>query len=119
MQTDSEKFEAAVAHYCEGLSVAPGTAACCGECLSDYGIEDTGDVDAMQEELYAQPDEGNFSNSQCDSCGSNLAGDRFTAHGLPIDDKGALDYERDLYHLSICVDCLLYWANGDVPEQWR
>jgi len=117
MTTDTQKFEAAIAHHCDGLHIATGTAACCSECLSENDIEDTGDIDAMQEELYAIPDEGNFSSAQCDSCGSNLAGDRHTAHGWRQEEK--LDSDSNLYHLTICVDCLLFHANGDLPETWQ
>ncbi len=113
MKTDSEKFEAAVADYCDGLHIATGPAAICPQCVSAYGIDDTGDIDAMQEQML---DEGNFSSAQCDSCGSNLAGDRYDAHGWPVDEKPT---DETLYHLTICVDCLMFHANGELPEIWQ
>lgn len=109
------KFTESIEHYCDGLTVAPGAAACCVECLNIYGIEETNDVDAMQEELY-RLEASSFSWSQCDSCGSTFGGDRHEAHGLSYADNGKLNHE--IYHLSICTDCLLFHANGDEPEEW-
>jgi hypothetical protein len=49
-------------------------------------------------------DEGSFSWRPCELCGSTLGGDRFIAH------TGRGD------HLEICADCLVYLANGEVPQ---
>lgn len=111
------KFHDSIAHYCKGFTVAPGAAACCDECLSAYGIDSDGrTVDEMQEELYGQEEAG-FSSAQCDSCGSTYAGDRHEAHGIETerDERG----ELQIYHLTICTDCLLFHANGDEPETWH
>lgn len=56
-------------------------------------------------------DEGFFSWSSCDCCGSGLGGTRYAAHGR---DKGG-----NLIHLDVCEDCLMYLANGDEPEAWE
>lgn len=114
---DRSPFAKAVDHYCDGLHVAVGAAACCSECRSTYDIDDSISDDEAQEILYdaAEP---SFSWHQCDSCGSTLGGDRHDAHGLPIDRDGAFDYSQDMIHLSICSDCLIYHANGEEPEQW-
>lgn len=110
-------FTDSIAHYCEGLHVAPGASACCSECLDAYDIEDTGDIDAMQEQLY-DIESGGFSWSQCDSCGSTFGGDRHDAHGIAVSSTGFVaDY--DPIHMSICSDCLLFHANGDEPEDWH
>ena len=55
-------------------------------------------------------DEGNFSWSACESCGSTLGGNRYAAHGI---------IDGDVYHFDVCVDCLMYHANGEVPETWE
>ena len=96
-----------VAHFCRGLTVAPGTAAeVCGECESDG-------------EEY---NEGSFSWSDCDSCGSTLGGDRHPAHGIVQSDGDTLP-KGTIIHMSICVDCLMYHANGETPGrslyEWR
>lgn len=52
--------------------------------------------------------ETEFSWSACDACGSTLGGDRTPAHGL--DTNGAV------LHMHVCVDCVEYLANGDLPE---
>lgn len=57
-------------------------------------------------------DEGGFSWSACDSCGSHLGGDRYPAHGvIKINDGREI-----ITHFDICVDCLCYHANGDLPR---
>ena len=98
------KFTSSVSHFCDGLTVAPGIARpdICPEC-PDIDFDDDN-----ERHFY---EEGGFSSSQCDSCGSTLAGDRFTAHGIAAD--------KEIYHLDICVDCLMFHANGDEPEQWE
>jgi len=110
--TDSEQFIAAVEHYCEGLIVSPG---CRGsQCEYADGYED-------------HQCEASFSWHQCDSCGSRLGGDRTPASGIITgcyDDKETEQAIADsgkceIIDLSICVDCVLFHANGDVPETWR
>lgn len=97
--TDSDSFLKAVAHYLKGIKrTHHGYAEGCPDCPEEQDPE-------------KNPDEGGFSRSDCDSCGSSLGGGRYAAHGF--DDKTG-----ELYHLDICVDCLAYHANGEVPEEW-
>ncbi len=108
-------FTDSIAHHCENLHVAVGPAASCQECRDAYGIPDYADDDMAQERML---DEGSFSWSQCDSCGSTLGGDRYDAHGIAVSSTGFVaDYEP--LHLSICSDCLFFHANGDEPETWE
>lgn len=59
-------------------------------------------------------DEGSFSRAQCDTCGETLAGDRHAAHGLvSAKPRGR---RTILAHFEVCTDCLLFLANGDIPE---
>jgi hypothetical protein len=60
-------------------------------------------------------DEGIFSWSSCDSCGSHLGGSRYAAHAVRRGDDGKIDIQ----HISICEDCMLFHANGDEPEVWE
>lgn len=62
-------------------------------------------------------DEGSFSWSQCDSCGSTLGGNRYAAHGFVPDESDLPTGE--VVHLDICEDCLCFHANGDIPENWE
>jgi hypothetical protein len=56
-------------------------------------------------------DEGHFSSASCDACGSHFAGDRYPSH--------VLDEPTDAWvHLDVCQDCLMYFANGDEPDEW-
>lgn len=71
--------------------------------------EDCSDCPEQQNEAVG--DEGFFSWRACDGCGSSLGGTRYAAHGR--DKKGGI------IHLDICVDCLMYMANGDEPENWQ
>lgn len=65
---------------------------------------------------HEDDDEGSFSWSRCDSCGSTFGGDRYVAHALR---KGRSPRRRaNWIHLSICSDCLFFHANGDEPEDW-
>ena len=100
-QTELSPFEQAVDHYCAGYTVAPG---CRGiECEHADGDEN------HQCETY-------FSRHQCDSCGSTLGGDRETATMIPLDYKAGDD---TMIECEICVDCLVFWANGELPEVWQ
>lgn len=60
-------------------------------------------------------DEGHFSWSSCDSCGSSLGGDRFPAHGFVRLKNG----QEVLAHFNVCTDCRMFHAYGDEPEEWR
>lgn len=56
-------------------------------------------------------DEASFSWSECDICSSRLGGDRSPWHYV---------HDGKLYHgEGACTDCVLYLANGDVPEEER
>lgn len=53
--------------------------------------------------------DGSFSWRNCELCDSSLGGDRFPAH--------VVHHESDsVEHLSVCVDCYMFLANGDLPE---
>ena len=43
-------------------------------------------------------EEGEFSWSACDSCGSTLGGDRYAAHFI--------DPDGNVCHENICIDCV-------------
>jgi hypothetical protein len=60
-------------------------------------------------------EEPHFSWSHCDTCGSALGGDRHDGHGILESGES----KGEMVHLSMCVDCLLYFANGDLPDQWE
>lgn len=110
--------EANTASYLEGTEFfSVGTCKGCAEC---------GDVNPES------GDEGSFSWSGCETCGSSLGGDRYAAHGYvripqtvrryqsPYSDKPAQTYVRKvrtLVHFDVCADCLQYFANGEpFPE---
>jgi len=56
-------------------------------------------------------EEGSFSWQSCDGCDSSLGGDRHSAHIL---DKKT----GETSHIEICSDCLCFFANGDIPQNW-
>jgi hypothetical protein len=103
----TNNFEERIERNLEGLHcVSVGICCSCEQCRSDYGMTE-------QEIAEAQAngdlnDEGGFSMHDCESCGSDLAGDRYAVHGI--------DANRDLVHLDVCCDCLFYLANGDLPN---
>ena len=92
--------------------IGTGLTSCCGVCCDAHDLSE----EEMREgcETGDICDEGGFSSQSCDSCGSSLGGDRYAAHGFdgdPCDGK--------VIHLDICVDCLMFHANGDEPEAWE
>jgi len=101
-------YEKAVAFHLHGLKfVSTGPCPGCDEC----GLAE---VDAMDCDEYHLSVEASFSWSPCDCCGSSLGGDRLPAHGF------AEVSGRDiLLHMSACVDCAAYLANGTIPEDWE
>lgn len=100
-RTDAEQFLEAVALHTKGLeTVAVG-------CLGPECEYAEGDPEHSCETY--------FSWSQCDGCGSSLGGDRSEAHGFYRDGSGALQSVE----MSVCVDCMLFHANEDVPETWN
>ena len=99
------EYELAVDSNMEGLtSESPGLCSGCPECLEVYNCT------AEEIENGQACDDGGFSWHSCDGCGSGLGGDRHPAH--------ALDGNNELVHLEVCTDCVLFWANGDLPESW-
>jgi len=87
------KFTEAVERGLKGFThESVGTIPDCGECSEGE-------------------DGGFFSWSACDVCDSSLGGDRHAAH--------ACDEDGNVIHLDICVDCLVYIANGEEPEIWE
>lgn len=57
-----------------------------------------------------------FSWSSCEGCGSTLGGNRHPAHT-----RAEINGEPVTYwlHLDICDDCVMYFANGDEPDEWQ
>ncbi len=76
----------------------------CGECPDDLEYENGVN--------YDDSDSDGFSYSSCDSCGSTLGGDRSVAHGVVADGQ----YRGEFVHMEWCVDCVMYHANGELPE---
>lgn len=59
-------------------------------------------------------DEPSFSWSACDTCGSTLGGNREVGHAwVHINDV----LGDVIVHLSCCTDCVVFIANGDLPEE--
>ena len=92
------------------FAIAPGATTSCDECF--WGLSQKEKNDLSDEDKQAW-DEGSFSWSDCNSCGSLLGGDRFPAHAIEHNPN------HQIYHIDICVDCLMFHANGDKPEIWE
>lgn len=56
-------------------------------------------------------DEGSFSWSPCDTCSSPLGGTRYRA---TLCNSGK---DRRQVEVRICIDCAMYSANGELPEE--
>ena len=106
------KYTDAVERALDGLdAVSVGTCPGCDECYQRFG---NGNPEDFVEDWHACKiiDEGSFSHSECGICGSRLGGDRYIWHW--VGDDGVIQHEDDC-----CVDCLVYLANGDEPEEWE
>lgn len=103
------KYTKAVEHQLKGIeNLNPSLCASCSDCGGKWGMEEEEFADAIENgEAF---DEGSFSWSSCEGCGSILGGNRYVVHGF-MDDN--------IIHLDVCVDCLVYLANGDEPENWE
>lgn len=51
-----------------------------------------------------------FMMKSCECCGSSLHGDRYKAHKLTAG--------NEIRNYSVCIDCIVYIANGELPENW-
>ena len=54
-----------------------------------------------------------FSAATCDLCGTYLAGSR---HPAAIIQPGT---DAQPIECEVCEDCVMFLANGDIPENWR
>jgi len=115
MTTASEFVEAVETKTSDITGLSVGPTHICGACLNSHGFDAT-TADDMREGLENGDicDEGGFSSSSCECCGSRLGGNRYAAHGwIEIDGKA------ELCHLDVCTDCLIFIANGEEPENWE
>jgi len=87
-----------------------GQTSCCPTCCDALGVTEE-EMEAGLEDGSICEDEGGFSWHHCDCCGSSLGGNRYAAHGF--------DKNKEVVHLEICEDCLIFLANGDEPEKWE
>ena len=95
-----EEYKQSVEHNLAHLTfVSTGACAGCDEC----GLT-TGSSDYERAAL----DEGCFSWSPCEGCGSSLGGNRYPAHGRDANDE--------IVHFSICVDCLYFLNYGQLDD---
>ena len=99
-------FTESVAHYTKGLEFfSVGTCPGCVDC----GLTLWSPARGYHETEHEPAEE--FSWSMCESCGSMLGGSRHPAHSFVT-----IDGKRVLCHLLVCVDCLMYHANGELPD---
>lgn len=110
-------FTESVEHNLHGVEFfSVGACPGCDEC----GLAEYGDAESRESRHYETAregaDEGHFSWSPCDSCGSRLGGNRYPAHGY-ISGLTSAQGERTHAHFNVCVDCLQYHANGTEPDK--
>lgn len=95
-------FTDAVAYQLAGIeAVSTGShLEDCALCPDDIEYDDG---------VHYPDDPASFSRNGCDCCGSTVGGDREVCHGL---------IDGELWHGRACIDCVMYLANGDEPENW-
>ncbi|MCG3778264.1 MAG: hypothetical protein JW388_0977 [Nitrospira sp.] len=98
-------------------SFSVGACPGCDECgLAEYGDAESRESRHYQVAISAAA-EGDFSWSSCDSCGSGLGGNRYPAHGVIAETmEEAQKPQLEITHFNVCVDCVMYHANGDEPD---
>ena len=110
------RFSEAVERGLKGVEF-PSTGVCsgCSECADNLGIS----LRKLRATWSTGDHSGSlgFSWSECDLCGSSLGGDREAFHGyIRLPDKlGRM--RRKLFHGAVCVDCVMYLAYGEEPEE--
>lgn len=99
----------------EGLrAVSTGHSTECGDCAEGCGY-DASSEESMEEFARAvengYAEESHFSWSGCQICGMHKGGDMHPWH--------AIDADGEVMHFSrACVDCVMFLANGEEPENW-
>lgn len=105
---------------CKGTKLESADDDPCEECngtgLTCECPDCEGNVTFYENDPLQPIDEGSFSWRECETCSSHLGGDRHRAHALMSDTPDNLQ-GKPLIHLDVCVDCLFYIANGDLPEE--
>lgn len=99
-KSEYARYQAAAERNLEGLEfVSTGACPGCDEC---------GLSESPTEHERGCADEGGFSWSSCEACGSTLGGSRYPAHGR--------DKNGDLLHFEVCEDCLMYLNYGQLDD---
>lgn len=109
-------FTEAFAHQTRGVEhISVGRLYSCDDPACGGDLDDS-----LRNASTILDDEGSFSWSRCDGCGSTLGGNRYAAHGVItiLMGAGADRPVETMIHMDVCVDCLAYIANGDEPEVW-
>ncbi len=104
------EFTEAIDRNWPDYTIAPGASrlTCC--------VSWADDEDKITDDDLSSADEGSFSWSGCDACGSNLGGNRYPAHAIKTSSFGKPRQNGDICHIDICERCLMFHANGEEPE---
>ena len=106
-------YTEAVKRNTDGMDhISVGFCPSCAQCSDEKGFCCLHSAQAAYD-AGKVTDEGSFSWSNCEGCGSTFGGDRFAAHGW-----ANINGKITLLHFEVCVDCLQFIANGELPEQW-
>lgn len=113
--TDNEygnRFVQAFERHTKGLeAISSGLCASCSDCQSTFDASEKKLAKLIDEGLS---NEGGFSRSGCDTCCSSLGQLLYAGHALI-----EIDGKKVLTHLDLCEDCILFIANGDIPNSWE
>jgi hypothetical protein len=100
-------FQRAVAEHKRGLChISGGVCAACRECQTLYGMDAPTLANALDSGALA--DEPHIG-LRCDTCGLTCQQELYDGHAV---DGG------EIVHLSMCGDCLCWFANGQHPVSW-
>jgi hypothetical protein len=93
-------------------ALSSGLCSACSDCQDNYGVDELELKDMMDQGLS---DEGGISRQGCDCCGNGLQQNLYAGHCWITLDDG----KEVLTHLELCSDCMMFIANGDLPENWE
>lgn len=99
-------FESAIEQHCAGLThISSGIIARCEQCQRDCDAtcKQLAAMSDGERELWEEP---GFYKSGCETCGTTLHGMRQTGHAIA---------DGEIIHLSMCEDCVQWFANGIHP----
>ena len=114
--TRNDAFLEAIDVFLRGMDGEPSSGMWeCPECGHRWDVTEDCPECGCDLEIALEP---SFSWSGCDCCDSTLGGDLYPMIGwLNGAREAGFNYETHGWEGRACADCVIFFANGDLPEQ--